>query len=142
MQIQISWLLQKPTDLDLHCLQRKAISGFSRSRVNYASSFYCLCLLSSNCLACISLGYKLDHKTFVYKQMRKIHLFLYYKFLYHLSWSFSFYCLCLLSSNCLACISLGYKLDHKTFVYKQMRKIHLFLYYKFLYHLSWSFTSV
>ena len=27
MQIQISWLLQKPTDLDLHCLQRQDISG-------------------------------------------------------------------------------------------------------------------
>ena len=25
MQIQISWLLQKPTDLDLHCLQRQGI---------------------------------------------------------------------------------------------------------------------
>ena len=23
MQIQITWLLQKPTDLDLHCLQRQ-----------------------------------------------------------------------------------------------------------------------
>ena len=23
VQIQISWLLQKPTDLDLHCLQRQ-----------------------------------------------------------------------------------------------------------------------
>ena len=33
MQIQISWLLQKPTDLDLHCLQRQDISGFSRTRV-------------------------------------------------------------------------------------------------------------
>ena len=32
MQIQISWLLQKPTDLDLHCLQRQGISGFSRTR--------------------------------------------------------------------------------------------------------------
>ena len=36
MQIQIklaseSWLLQKPTDLDLHCLQ-KGISGFSWTR--------------------------------------------------------------------------------------------------------------
>ena len=31
VQIQISWLLQKPTDLDLHCLQ--SISGFSRTRV-------------------------------------------------------------------------------------------------------------
>ena len=36
VQIQISWLLrsQKPTDLDLHCLQRKGISSFSRTRVN------------------------------------------------------------------------------------------------------------
>ena len=33
MQVQISWLLQKPTDLDLHCLQRQGISGFSRTRV-------------------------------------------------------------------------------------------------------------
>ena len=30
----ISWLLQKPADLDLHCLQRQGISGFSRTRVN------------------------------------------------------------------------------------------------------------
>ena len=35
MQIQISWLL--PTDLDLHCLQRQGISGFSRTRVNLFS---------------------------------------------------------------------------------------------------------
>ena len=35
MQIQISWLLQKPIDLDLHCLQRQCISGFSKTRVNY-----------------------------------------------------------------------------------------------------------
>ena len=34
VQIQISWLLQKPSDLDLHCLQRQGISGFSRTRVN------------------------------------------------------------------------------------------------------------
>ena len=33
VQIQISWLLQKPTDLDLHCLQRQCISGFSRTRI-------------------------------------------------------------------------------------------------------------
>ena len=32
VQIQISWL-QKPTALDLHCLQRQDISGFSRTRV-------------------------------------------------------------------------------------------------------------
>ena len=34
VQIQSSWFLQKPTDLDLHCLQRQGISGFSRTRVN------------------------------------------------------------------------------------------------------------
>ena len=30
---QIRWLLQEPTDLDRHCLQRQGISGFSRTRV-------------------------------------------------------------------------------------------------------------
>ena len=34
MQIQISWLLQKPTNLDLHCLQRQGISGFSRTKIS------------------------------------------------------------------------------------------------------------
>ena len=34
VQIQISWLLKKPTDLDLHCLQRQGIDRFSRTRVN------------------------------------------------------------------------------------------------------------
>ena len=29
VQIQISWLLQKPTDLDLHCLQRLIVLGFN-----------------------------------------------------------------------------------------------------------------
>ena len=33
MQIQISWLLQKLTDLDLHCLPTQGISRFSRTRV-------------------------------------------------------------------------------------------------------------
>ena len=36
VQILISWLLQKPTDLDLHCLQRQGISGFSRTMVKRA----------------------------------------------------------------------------------------------------------
>ena len=39
MQIQISWLLKKPTDLDLHCLQKQGISGFSRTRVNIVVFF-------------------------------------------------------------------------------------------------------
>ena len=33
VQIQISWLLQKTTDLDLHCLQRQGISGFSEIKI-------------------------------------------------------------------------------------------------------------
>ena len=36
MQIQISWLLQKPTDLDRHCLQRQ--TGFSRTMDNFKKS--------------------------------------------------------------------------------------------------------
>ena len=38
VQIQISWLLQKPTDLDLHCLQKQGLSGFSRTRVKSSVS--------------------------------------------------------------------------------------------------------
>ena len=44
MQIQISWLLQKPTDLDLHCLQRQGISGFNMTTVK----FYVICILGEN----------------------------------------------------------------------------------------------
>ena len=44
MQIQISWLLQKPIDLDLHCLQRQDISGFSRTRVK-SLSVYLKCIM-------------------------------------------------------------------------------------------------
>ena len=36
VQIQISWLLQKPSDLDLHCLQRQGI--FSRTWINETST--------------------------------------------------------------------------------------------------------
>ena len=38
MQIQISWLLKKPTDLELHCLQMQDLSGLSRTRVKVESS--------------------------------------------------------------------------------------------------------
>ena len=34
MQIQISWLLQKPTDLDLHCLLRQGTSCSAREGLN------------------------------------------------------------------------------------------------------------
>ena len=36
MHIQISWLLQKPTDLDLHCLQRQGNPGSAgQGLINY-----------------------------------------------------------------------------------------------------------
>ena len=38
MQIQISWLLQKPTDLNLHCLQKQGTTGLSRTGVKSASA--------------------------------------------------------------------------------------------------------
>ena len=34
--------LAKPTDLDLHCLQRQGISGFSRTRIYKSSDVYCI----------------------------------------------------------------------------------------------------
>ena len=37
VQIQISWLLKKPTDLGLHCLQRQGTSWFSRTWVKFSS---------------------------------------------------------------------------------------------------------
>ena len=47
-------LFQKPTDLDLHCVQKQGISRFSRTRVNYcnkstssiipAIAIICLCI--------------------------------------------------------------------------------------------------
>ena len=44
--ILISWLLKKPTDLDLHCLKRQGISAISRTRVNvsyFISTYYGNC---------------------------------------------------------------------------------------------------
>ena len=34
MQIQISWLLKKPTDLDLHCLLSQGMSCSAREELN------------------------------------------------------------------------------------------------------------
>ena len=31
--------LEKPTDLDLHCLQRQGLSGFSKTRVKFSNAF-------------------------------------------------------------------------------------------------------
>ena len=39
VQVQISWLLQKPTDLDLHCLQRQDISGSAGQGLMYFNSW-------------------------------------------------------------------------------------------------------
>ena len=56
VQIQISWLLQKPTDLDLHCLQRQGISGFSRTRVNLTTSWSYQCFEKFDFLMLSMLG--------------------------------------------------------------------------------------
>ena len=42
VQIQISWLLQKQTDLDLHCLQRQGVFGISMTKVNSLIFFFSL----------------------------------------------------------------------------------------------------
>ena len=45
---------QKPTALDLHCLQKQEISGFSRIRLNYGAA---ACIPKSNGIA---KGFVLD----------------------------------------------------------------------------------
>ena len=45
VQIQISGHLKKPTDLDLHCLKRQGISGFSRRWLNSKEDLFDLLLL-------------------------------------------------------------------------------------------------
>ena len=48
---------QKPTDLDLHCLQRQGISGFSRTRVNISLNMaHMLIFLLKKC-ECICKSY-------------------------------------------------------------------------------------
>ena len=42
MQIQISWLLQKPTDLDLHCLQNRVYPGSAGQGLIPSGKFVCL----------------------------------------------------------------------------------------------------
>ena len=53
MQIKISWLLQKPTDLDLHCFQKQNLSRFSRTRVKGSAlsgnQTWYLVILSQEC---------------------------------------------------------------------------------------------
>ena len=39
VQVQISWLLQKPTDLDLHCLQKQDISGSAGQGLMHFNSY-------------------------------------------------------------------------------------------------------
>ena len=36
---------QKPTDLDLHCLQRQGISGFSRTRVKSLQNCFIIAVI-------------------------------------------------------------------------------------------------
>ena len=72
VQIQISWLLQKPTDLDLHylqkptdldlhCLQRQGISGFSRTTVKLLLEIICIYVsISFNLIYSIPLSFSPD----------------------------------------------------------------------------------
>ena len=39
VQIQISWLVKKPTELDLHCLQRQGISESARSGLTLFNTY-------------------------------------------------------------------------------------------------------
>ena len=66
MQILISWLLQKPTDLDLHCLQRQGISRFSRTTINVFSSWNFIILIwfvSNTCTSICILMEELVRKS-------------------------------------------------------------------------------
>ena len=40
MQIQISWLLKKPTDLDLHCLQNSVYPGSAGQELIYQNCMF------------------------------------------------------------------------------------------------------
>ena len=71
MQIQISWLLQKPTDLDLHCLQRQGVSGFSRTRVNSELFFH---VVVYNCKLLNTWGTRRLHLTCLFADMYKASL--------------------------------------------------------------------
>ena len=63
MQIWISWLLKKPTDLELHCLQRQCISGLSRTRVKY---FLYGCFYPVNYGKCPKISNTLFHTFLAY----------------------------------------------------------------------------
>ena len=67
MQIQISWLLQKPTDLDLHCLLRKGMTCLAREGLilghvwqgtaidNMMDDFYCAFDIFQKVVFCLAL---------------------------------------------------------------------------------------
>ena len=53
-ELQTVQILKKPTDLDLQCLQRQGISGFSRTRVKILTSCSLSLLLASFSLVAIA----------------------------------------------------------------------------------------
>ena len=67
MQIQISWLLQKPTDLDLHCLQNRVYPGSagqglkSNKAVLFHLSYRKSIMLRLNSSAMICFGHSLNN---------------------------------------------------------------------------------
>ena len=54
VQLQTSWLLKKPTDLDLHCLQRQGISGSSRQGLSHLGLFFLLIVGLGGSFGCAS----------------------------------------------------------------------------------------
>ena len=65
---------KKPTDLDLHCLQRQGISGFSRTRVKGDVLNYCRNIsLLQNLIPGLILIYRIrsNHRTYPYKRTVK-----------------------------------------------------------------------
>ena len=63
VQIQISWLLQKPTDLDLHCLQNMVYPGSAGQGltvfVEFQTLFFVICWIcpaSANSYSSLSIG--------------------------------------------------------------------------------------
>ena len=65
MQIQISWLLKKPTDLDLHCLQSQSISLFSRTRIKKEESKQVFRIVTVSTRFCMiqQIDYNVHHLT-------------------------------------------------------------------------------
>ena len=62
MQIQISWLLKKPADLDLHCLLRQGMLSSAREGLTSPLRNICFCgEIRIFCGYCLQSGAMFDH---------------------------------------------------------------------------------